>query len=75
MVEDGFVYATEFHKIFHPTQNVRPKGLDVEEAGDRAGFKVEELVEFLYASAEAEGEVFDELISQMHGSIDQAVKK
>ncbi|RSU10775.1 hypothetical protein CBF29_08980 [Vagococcus elongatus] len=69
------MYAAEFHKVFHPTENVRPKALDLREASDRAGFKLEELVEFLYASAQGEMKTFDELVSQMHKDIDRAVEK
>jgi predicted HAD superfamily Cof-like phosphohydrolase len=46
-----------------------------EEASHRAGFKVEEIVEFLFAASNANLPVFDELTEKLHGSIDQAAAK
>ena len=46
-----FEMTEEFYQTFDPTRPEQPRPFTPEKAGFRAGFKVEELVEFLYAAA------------------------
>lgn len=67
--------AKEFHDKFHPSDNQQPTAFSPQEALYRAGFKAEELVEFLYAAANNDQIKFEGLIDQLKASIDQSVKK
>ncbi len=67
--------AKDFHDKFHPSENHQPTLFSPQEAGYRAGFKAEELVEFLYAAANNDQQEFKHLIEGLKESIDQAVIK
>lgn len=67
--------AKEFHDTFHPSSNQQPAAFNPQEALYRAGFKAEELVEFLYAAANNDSALFDDLVKQLKTSIDGAVNK
>lgn len=73
--DPNFNKVKEFHKLMDGKTQEIPKPFSVEEAGNRAGFKVEELVEFLYAAADGEAVKFDGLIREMHKDVDKAVQK
>ena len=53
-----FEMTEEFHQTFDPTRPEQPRPFTPEKASFRAGFKVEELVEFLYAAANNDPEQF-----------------
>lgn len=67
--------AKAFHDKFHPSQNHQPTAFPPKEAGHRAGFKAEELVEFLYAAANNDPQEFKTLVEGLKESIDRAVIK
>lgn len=67
--------VAEFHEIFDPRKPAQPTAFDGKEALFRAGFKVEELVEFLFAASGGERRHFDELVAGLHEAVDQAQSK
>lgn len=70
-----FEMTEEFHRIFDPRRPKEPTAFSKEDAMNRASFKVEELVEFLYASSENNSEQFDQLVNKLHEAVDTAKKK
>lgn len=66
--------AQEFHTQFEPHPPEKVQAFDLQSARFRAGFKVEELVEFLYATASDE-ENFFASVEKLHQSIDSAKAK
>lgn len=62
------------HKMDGKTQNT-PKLFTTTEASNRANFKIEELVEFIYATSAGNQEIFEDMISSLHSAIDQSVTK
>lgn len=77
MIEEKnpFEMAEEFHDVFDPRKPDVPTVLSQEDAGFRAGFQIEELVEFLFAAADNDPQQFEEHLSHLHQSIDQARDK
>ncbi len=69
-----FEMAEAFHDIFDPRKPDVPTAFTAKEALHRADFKVEELVEFLYAAAQDHKE-FDQLVQGLHESLDKAQRK
>lgn len=67
--------AAEFHDVFDPRKAHLPTAFDQETASFRAGFKAEELVEFLYGAANNNEETFSDLVEKLHQSIDEAQAK
>jgi len=70
-----FEMVESFHETFDNRKPKEPTPFSAEDASFRAGFKVEELVEFLYAACENDEESFKESIKKLHHSIDQAYHK
>lgn len=66
--------AQEFHQIFDARIPQTPTAFSLEEATFRAGFKIEELIEFLYASTQDE-EKFQLAVKKLHDEVDTAVHK
>lgn len=64
-----------FHDIFDPRKSPQPTAFDFQEALFRADFKVEELVEFLYAAAAGDHRLFDQQVEALHEAIDRAQAK
>ncbi|MFV0558614.1 MAG: HAD family hydrolase [Enterococcus sp.] len=75
MEQRPFEMAEEFHRIFDPRRPAEPTAFSQAEALFRSGFKVEELVEFLYATSENDQQQFAESIQGLHQAIDQAQAK
>lgn len=69
-----FAMAEAFHEIFDPRKPATPTAFTAKEALHRADFKVEELVEFLYAAAPNPDE-FDQLVQGLHEALDRAQAK
>lgn len=67
-----FEMTEEFHRVFDPVRPKQPTAFQPEKAGFRAGFKAEELVEFLYASSNNSPETFEGLVEKLHQAIDEA---
>ncbi|MGM0123490.1 hypothetical protein IGI37_000862 [Enterococcus sp. AZ194] len=70
-----FEQAEEFHKTFDPRRPAVPTAFSPEEASFRAGFKQEELVEFLYAASNNDLALFDELTDQLQRDLLKAKEK
>lgn len=67
--------ASEFHRIFDPNIPSEPTAFGPEWASQRAGFKIEEIIEFLYASTKGDPVVFQKMKKDLHQAIDQAYEK
>ncbi|MBO0439990.1 HAD family hydrolase [Candidatus Enterococcus ikei] len=74
-IDNPFEKTEEFHTLFDNRRPKTPTLFSAKQAADRAGFKVEELVEFLYGAANNDPVVFKELVNQLKESVDQAEKK
>ncbi|MDT2612624.1 HAD family hydrolase [Enterococcus dongliensis] len=72
---EPYQMAREFHKIFAPEPPEKPTAFSIERGSFRAGFKAEEIVEFLYGAAQGDEQTFHELVGKLHESIDQAQEK
>lgn len=73
--DDQFNKVKEFHRVMDGKTQEMPRVFLPEEAGHRADFKVEEIVEFLFAASNANVPVFDELTQNLHEAIDKAADK
>lgn len=74
-IDNPFEKTEEFHKQFDNRKPKIPTHFSAQQAADRAGFKAEELVEFLYGAANSDVAVFKELVTQLKESVDQAEEK
>lgn len=74
-IDNPFEKTEAFHEKFDNRKPKIPTRFSAKQASDRAGFKAEELVEFLYGSANNDPVVFKELVKQLKISVDQAEKK
>ncbi|HEM6219764.1 TPA: HAD family hydrolase [Streptococcus suis] len=72
--DSNFNKVKSFHAVMDGDTQETPKVYDWQSALFRAGFKVEELVEFVHAASENE-EVFQEGLSQLHKDLDKAAQK
>ncbi|MGX7162609.1 MULTISPECIES: pyrophosphohydrolase domain-containing protein [Enterococcus] len=70
-----FEMTEEFHHIFDPRKPQHPTAFSAEEAGHRAAFKIEELVEFLYAASRNDSQVFNDGVAALHQAIDHGQAK
>lgn len=70
-----FNKVKEFHRLMDGKTQEVPKVFSTPEASRRAGFEVEEIVEFLAAAAANDPIKFEELITQLHQDVDKAVDK
>lgn len=64
-----------FHEKFQPVKVNEPTAFSSSDASYRAGFKAEELVEFLAAASQNDEQVFQQLIADLQINITQAVDK
>lgn len=69
-----FNQAKAFHAMMDGQTQELPNVYDLKTAGHRAGFKIEEIVEFLQATASSQEE-FDEAIKGLHNAVDKAATK
>ncbi len=65
----------EFHRVFAPQPPETPTPFSAERAAFRAGFKIEEIVEFMYGAVEGNPEKFADAVKQLHENIEQAKEK
>lgn len=70
-----FEMAETFHRTFDNNRPQQPTAFSKERVGHRVGFKVEELVELLYASSQAGTTEFEDALEAMHQAIDRARDK
>lgn len=74
-IDNPFEKTELFHEKFDNRKPNTPTQFSAKQASDRAGFKVEEIVEFLYGSANNDPALFKELVHQLKASVDEAEKK
>lgn len=72
MAQNGYQMAREFHQTFDPRIPETPTAFTPEDTSFRAGFKAEELVEFLYAANGENQEQFENSVMLLHDAIDAA---
>ncbi|HEN7783348.1 TPA: HAD-IIB family hydrolase [Streptococcus agalactiae] len=73
--DENFNKVKSFHLLMDGETIETPRLYDSKEAGFRSDFKVEEIVEFLYAASQGNQEVFDQSIRNLHLVIDKARDK
>lgn len=73
--DENFNKVKSFHLLMDGETIETPRLYDSKEAGFRSDFKVEEIVEFLYAASQGNQEVFDQSIRNLHLAIDKARDK
>ncbi|GMA46553.1 haloacid dehalogenase [Tetragenococcus muriaticus] len=72
---EPFEMAEEFHETFNPEKPGKPTAFTQAKALNRTGFKVEELVELLYATSKGNRKQFLEMVEQLHEAVEQAKEK
>lgn len=72
--DNQFNAVKNFHARMDGKTQEYPCAYDMKTAFYRADFKLEELVEFLYATSQ-DDEEFEQVIEQLHQSLDKAVAK
>src|SRR5699024_7020239 len=70
-----FKMAESFHETFDHRKPKEPTPFSAEHASFRAGFKVGELVESLYAACETDEDSFEEAIKNLRHALDPAYHK
>ncbi|HEO8032221.1 TPA: HAD-IIB family hydrolase [Streptococcus agalactiae] len=73
--DENFNKVKSFHLLMDGETIETPRLYDSKEAGFRSDFKVEEIVEFLYAASQGNQEVFDQSIRNLHLAIDKVRDK
>lgn len=73
--DENFNKVKSFHLLMDGETIETPRLYDSKEAGFRSDFKVEEIVEFLYAASQGNQGVFDQSIRNLHLAIDKARDK
>ncbi|HEN4358454.1 TPA: HAD-IIB family hydrolase [Streptococcus agalactiae] len=73
--DENFNKVKSFHLLMDGETIETPRLYDSKEAGFRSDFKVEEIVEFLYAASQGNQEVFDQSIRNLHLAIDKSRDK
>ncbi|HIC0282336.1 TPA: HAD-IIB family hydrolase [Streptococcus agalactiae] len=73
--DENFNKVKSFHLLMDGETIETPRLYDSKEAGFRSDFKVEEIVEFLYAASQGNQEVFDQSIRNLHLAIDKTRDK
>ncbi|MDY3042328.1 Cof-type HAD-IIB family hydrolase [Streptococcus pluranimalium] len=73
--DDNFNKAKDFHLLMDGSVNHTPRLYSITEGGNRANFKVEEIVEFLYAASQGNHHDFTQSILNLHAAVDKAAQK
>lgn len=73
--DDNFNKVKDFHHQMDGETCEVPRLYGIEEADHRSDFKVEEIVEFLYATSKGNPQAFKQSISNLHEAVDKAVQK
>ncbi|MEQ9764125.1 Cof-type HAD-IIB family hydrolase [Streptococcus jiangjianxini] len=73
--DDNFNKAKDFHLLMDGSVNHTPRLYNINEGGNRANFKVEEIVEFLYAASQGDHHDFTQAILNLHAEVDKAAQK
>lgn len=72
---NAYEKVKEFHDKFAPSHNLTPKALDPDHAVFRSMFKIEEIIEFLYAASNGNNELFFQMAEKIKSSVDDSVNK
>lgn len=70
-----FEQVKEFHQAFDPVKHQKVVALDKKTAEYRSSFKLEEIIEFLYAANSGDEEGFKESVDYLKETIDVEAKK
>jgi len=70
-----FEMTEEFHRTFDPTIPAEPTAFNQKKTVDRASFKIEEVVEFVYSISENNPDTFEAAVNSLHQAIDKAKYK
>lgn len=73
--DENFNKVKMFHKVMDGTTCEMPRVYENEEANHRSDFKVEEIVEFLYAASHGDEAIFNDSLVKLHAAIDKAARK
>ncbi|EGJ27162.1 Cof-type HAD-IIB family hydrolase [Streptococcus porcinus] len=73
--DDNFNKVKDFHRLMDGDTIETPKGYTLKDASHRADFKIEELVEFVYATSQGDKNKFTQALIDMHSAIDKAAIK
>ncbi|AXQ78057.1 Cof-type HAD-IIB family hydrolase [Streptococcus chenjunshii] len=73
--DENFNKVKDFHQLMDGSTRETPKVYAVKEAGHRADFKAEEIVEFLYAASQGDETQFKNALLDLHYAIDKAGEK
>ena len=73
--DDNFNKVKDFHQLMDGQTEEIPRPYEMTEAGHRSAFKLEEIVEFLYATADGNQEAFEGAVQDLHAALDKAVDK
>ena len=73
--DDNFNKVKYFHHQMGGETCETPRLYGVEEADHRSDFKVEEIVEFLYATSKGNPQAFQQSVINLHEAVDKAVTK
>ncbi|EHI70939.1 Cof-type HAD-IIB family hydrolase [Streptococcus ictaluri] len=73
--DDNFNKVKDFHRLMDGDTIETPRSYALQEASYRSAFKVEELVEFLYAASRGDKNQFTQSLMDMHSAIDKAASK
>lgn len=73
--DENFNKVKDFHRVMDGDTIETPKSYTLKDAGHRADFKVEELVEFLFAASQGDKNQFTQSLLDMHSAIDRAAIK
>mgnify|MGYP001757119034 FL=1 len=73
--DENFNKVKDFHRLMDGDTIETPRSYVLAEAGHRADFKVEEIVEFLYAASKGDKQQFTQSVLNLHAAIDKAASK
>lgn len=73
--DDNFNKVKDFHQLMDGHTRDLPQLYDLKQAAYRADFKLEEMVEFLYASSQGDQVQFQQAVADLHQALDKAVDK
>ncbi len=73
--DENFNKVKDFHQLMDSETRETPRAYEIAEAGHRADFKIEEIVEFLYAASQGDKTNFDQSLQNLHLAINKAAKK
>lgn len=74
-LDDNFNKVRDFHQLMDGETIDTPQAYTMAMAERRANFKVEEIVEFLYATADGDATAFTQSVLDLHTALDKAAEK